>query len=92
VKKRAHIYVSGIVQGVFFRSNVRSWARGCGLCGWVRNLSDGRVEAILEGEEERIEEVISFCRIGPPGAKVDKVDVKWEDYRGEFSGFEIRYW
>lgn len=91
MKRKAHIYVSGIVQGVFFRSNVRSWAQKCGVEGWVRNLHDGRVEAVFEGEEERVKEAISFCRIGPPGARVDKVDVEWEDYKGEFGSFEIRY-
>jgi acylphosphatase len=59
--------------------------------GWVRNLPDGRVEAVFEGEEGAVKELIEFCRRGPPGARVVKVDVKWENYTGEFRSFEIRY-
>lgn len=91
MKVRAHIYISGIVQGVYFRSNLKAWAKESKVTGWVKNLYDGRVEAVLEGERTSIEEVISLCRIGPPGAKVDKVDIEWEGYKGEFSSFEIRY-
>jgi len=91
MKVRAHVFVSGRVQGVFFRSETRYEARLRGVKGWIRNLPDGRVEAIFEGEEEAVKELIEFCRRGPPGAKVTKVDVKWEDYTGEFRDFEIRY-
>jgi acylphosphatase len=62
------------------------------VSGWVRNLRDGRVEAVFEGEREQVEEMVKFCREGPPGARVTDVDVKWEKYQGGFSGFEIRYW
>ena len=91
MKARAHVYVSGHVQGVFFRAHTEDVARGLGLCGWVRNLGDGRVEAVFEGEREQLEEIIKYCRRGPPGARVTGVEVKWEDYKGEFSGFETRY-
>ncbi|MEM2147368.1 MAG: acylphosphatase [Candidatus Bathyarchaeia archaeon] len=88
---RAHVFVNGRVQGVFFRYETRREARKHGVKGWVRNLPDGRVEAVFEGEEETVKKLIEFCKSGPPGAKVVKVDVKWEDYAGEFKDFEIRY-
>lgn len=91
MKVRAHVYVSGRVQGVFFRYETRREAKMCGVKGWVRNLPDGRVEAVFEGEEEAVKQLIEFCRHGPPGAKVTGVEVKWEDYTGEFKDFEIRY-
>jgi acylphosphatase len=88
---RAHVLVSGKVQGVFFRSETSYEARKRGLNGWVRNLPDGRVEAQFEGEEESVKEIIEFCRRGPPGARVSNVDVTWEDYLGEFKHFVARY-
>jgi len=91
VKVRAHVFVSGRVQGVFFRSETRHEARLRGVKGWVRNLPDGRVEAVFKGEEEAVKELIDFCRRGPPGAKVTKVEVRWEDYTGEFRDFKIRF-
>ncbi len=91
MKSRAHVFVSGRVQGVFFRSETRDEARRRKVSGWVRNMPDGRVEAIFEGEEEDVEKLIDFCRRGPPGARVTKVDTQWEDYTGELRGFRIRY-
>jgi acylphosphatase len=91
VKKRAHVLVSGRVQGVFFRANTRYWALKHGVRGWVRNLPDGRVEAVFEGEEEDVKKVIELCRKGPPGAFVKRLDLHWSDYLGEFNDFEIRY-
>ncbi|MFQ6117721.1 MAG: acylphosphatase [Candidatus Bipolaricaulia bacterium] len=91
MKRRAHLLISGRVQGVFYRANTRDEARRLGLTGWVRNLPDGRVEAVVEGVEERIKELIDWCHQGPPGALVRGVEVGWEDYQGEFAGFEIRY-
>jgi len=91
MKVRAHIFVSGRVQGVFFRSETQYEASRRNVAGWVRNTPDGRVEAVFEGEKEDVEELIDFCRRGPPGARVTKVDVQWEDYVGEFRGFRIRY-
>jgi len=83
--------VSGRVQGVFFRSEAQYDASVRGVTGWVRNLSDGRVEAVFEGEKDKVDELIEFCRKGPPGAKVLRVDVFWEDYTGEFKDFRILY-
>lgn len=90
MKVRAHVYVSGRVQGVFFRSETQYEANKLGVKGWVRNTADGRVEAVFEGEKEAVEELINFCQRGPPGARVTKVNVHWEDYRGEFKDFKIR--
>ena len=92
VKARAHVYVSGLVQGVFYRYHTKELADKLGLRGWVRNLPDGRVEAVFEGDKGAIEEMLEFCRRGPPGARVSGVKVRWEDYKGEFDGFTIRYW
>jgi acylphosphatase len=91
MKVRAHVFVSGMVQGVFFRSETQYEAKKRGVTGWVRNLPDGRVEAVFEGEEEKVKELINFCKHGPPGARVISVDVRWENYTGEFKDFEIRY-
>lgn len=91
MKKRAHVYVSGRVQGVFFRATTRDEARKRGVKGWVKNLRDGRVEAVFEGEEENVQEMIDFCHEGSSSARVKDVEVEWEEYQGDFSGFEIRY-
>jgi acylphosphatase len=91
VKVRAHVYVSGRVQGVFFRNEIANFAERLGVTGWVRNLSDGRVEALFEGEKEKIEEEIEFCKRGPPGAAVQNLQVKWEEYTGEFREFNVLY-
>ncbi|MEM3769835.1 MAG: acylphosphatase [Candidatus Bathyarchaeia archaeon] len=91
MKVRAHVFVRGRVQGVFFRYETKHEAKMRGVKGWVRNLPDGRVEAVFEGEKAVVKELIDFCRCGPPGAKVTKVDVKWENYTGKFRDFEIRY-
>ncbi|MEM3578914.1 MAG: acylphosphatase [Candidatus Bathyarchaeia archaeon] len=91
MKVRAHVFVSGRVQGVFFRHETRREARLRGVKGWIRNLPDGRVEAVFEGEEETVKELIKFCKYGPPGARVTGLEVEWEDYTGEFKDFEIRY-
>jgi len=92
MKVRVHVFVSGRVQGVFFRHHTSERAAQLGLSGWVRNLDDGRVEAVFEGEREKVDEMLKFCSNGPPGARVSDVDVKWENHRGEFSGFQVRYW
>ena len=89
MEARVHAYVSGRVQGVFFRSSVADLAESLGVTGWVRNLADGRVETILEGEKSSVEKVIHFCQKGPPGAHVSKVEVNWEEARGEFPHFKI---
>jgi len=91
LKIRAIVCVSGRVQGVFFRSETQDEAMRHGLTGWVRNLPDGRVEAVFEGEKELVDKLIEFCRRGPPGARVANVEVVWENYTGEFRGFRVRY-
>ena len=89
-KKRIHIFVSGRVQGVFFRDSTRRRAKKLGLTGWVRNLDDGRVEAVFEGEEPAVQEMLSWAKRGPMFAKVDDLKIAFEDYCGEFNNFEIR--
>ena len=84
---RAHLTISGLVQGVFFRANTVENAQPLNVCGWVKNNPDGSVEAVLEVDKESIEKVISWCRTGPPKARVDKVVVKWEKFKDEFDGF-----
>jgi acylphosphatase len=88
---RAHVLVSGDVQGVFFRATTRDMASRFGVNGWVRNTSDGKLEAVFEGDKGSVREMVEFCSRGPTGAHVDDIDVKWEEYKGEFSGFSIRY-
>lgn len=91
LKVRAHVFVSGRVQGVFFRNDTQDEALRHGLTGWVRNLPDERVEAVFEGEKETVDKLIDFCRRGPSGARVANVEVVWENYTGEFRDFSIRY-
>ncbi|MDH7563998.1 MAG: acylphosphatase [Candidatus Bathyarchaeota archaeon] len=91
MKVRVHVLVSGRVQGVFYRSEASKEARKLGVTGWIRNLPDGRVEAVFEGEEENVKALVAFCRRGPAGARVDRVEVKNGSYAGEFRSFEIRY-
>ena len=85
------MYVSGRVQGVYFRSHTRDKALGFHVTGWVRNMDDGRVEAVFEGDERDVKQMVEWCRVGEGYARVDDVEVVDEDYKGEFSGFEIRY-
>jgi acylphosphatase len=91
MKARAHVFVNGSVQGVFFRSETRRNAHRHGVKGWVRNLTDMRVEAVFEGEKDAVQTLIDFCKHGPSGAKVTSIDVTWETYTGEFDGFKIKY-
>ncbi len=89
---RAHVLVKGIVQGVFFRANMKRVAEEAGVSGWVRNLPDGEtVEAVLEGDREAVDRVICWSMHGPPMAVVREVRVSFEDYRGEYKGFRIVY-
>lgn len=88
---RAHLLISGRVQGVFYRAFTRDLAHKLGLNGWVKNLYDGRVEAVFEGKRELIEQAIKECYIGPPGARVTNIEVKWEAFIGDLKGFAIRY-
>jgi acylphosphatase len=87
----AHIIVTGIVQGVFFRDFTRRRATALGLIGWVCNLRDGRVEALAEGEKEEILRLIADLRQGPPGARVTGLDVEWQLPERGRAEFEIRH-
>lgn len=89
--KRAHIYVSGRVQGVFFRAFVEKEANSLGLNGIVRNLLDGRVEIIAEGEKEKLEVFYKYIKKGPDLARVNNVEISLEETRGEFKDFRIAY-
>jgi acylphosphatase len=88
---RAHVIISGRVQGVFFRVETKSAADRYGVMGWVKNQRDGTVAATFEGTKETVDSVLEWCNHGPPYASVQHVDVKWEDYKGEFNRFDIRY-
>ncbi len=91
-KIRAHIIVKGLVQGVFFRANMKRVAEENNVKGWVRNLPDGEsVEAVLEGNREAVEKVICWSLRGPPLAEVKEVHIEFEEYKGEFKEFRIRY-
>jgi len=90
-KLRAHVFVSGKVQGVFYRENTRKKAEKLEVSGWVKNLRDGRVEAVFEGSKPYVEEMVNWARKGPIWAKVEALDVVWEDFTGQFASFEIRY-
>ena len=87
-RARAHVYVSGVVQGVSFRWYTAQHARRHGVSGWVRNLDDGRVEAVFEGPREAIERVVAWCHEGPRHARVTSVDVSWEEPEG-IEGFDL---
>ncbi len=89
-RERAHVYVAGQVQGVFFRDSTREKAEQLGLTGWVKNLPDGRVEALFEGPSERIREMIRWCEKGPPHAEVENVDSQFEVSEGDLTSFEVR--
>ncbi|WP_276254195.1 acylphosphatase [Halomontanus rarus] len=89
-RTRAHVFVSGTVQGVFYRATTRDTAGEHGVDGWVKNLEDGRVEAVFEGPENAVESMVEWCHEGSPAADVESVDVEYEDPQGE-DGFEIRY-
>jgi len=83
--------VYGYVQGVFFRAFVSRQARELGLTGYVRNLPRGAVEVNAEGERNRLEELIGYLKVGPPGARVEKVVTNWSEYTGSYTSFKIRY-
>ena len=91
MKVQAHVFVSGRVQGVFFRQETREQATKLNVTGWVRNTYDDRVEAVFAGEKESVDRLIEFCRRGPLYAQVTSVEVVWEKFVGEFKDFRIRY-
>lgn len=89
-RTRAHVFIAGRVQGVNFRASTQNEARQAGVAGWVRNLSDGRVEAVFEGSESAVQQLISWCHRGPSLAHVENVEVNWEEPEGLASGFGVR--
>jgi acylphosphatase len=88
-RTRAHVFVSGRVQGVSYRASTRDAAREAGVDGWVKNRDDGRVEAVFEGDEEAVEEMVEWCQTGSNRANVDDIETEYGDPEGE-SGFEVR--
>ena len=88
--ERAHVRISGQVQGVFFRDSTRQKAQALKLKGWVKNLPDGSVEALFEGPSEKVREMLGWCEEGPRHASVENVDTDFEDAGGDLSGFEVR--
>jgi len=86
---RASVRVTGLVQGVFFRAEMRARAASLGVAGWARNEPDGSVAAVFEGPRERVESMVEWCRRGPGGARVEAVDVTWEEPEG-LDGFRVR--
>ncbi len=90
-KKRVMVRIEGLVQGVFFRGATRNAAVKEGVLGWVRNLPDGRVLAVFEGDAEAVDRMISWCRKGSSASRVDRVEVLEEDFNNEFDRFNIRH-
>ena len=87
---RAHLFISGRVQGVFYRATCHGEGAARGLAGWVRNLPDGRVEALLQGPKEKVEDMVKWCFRGPRHAQVSDIDVTYEDPADDVQGFGIR--
>ena len=89
--KKNHVLIEGKVQGVFFRANMQRVAESLDLTGWVGNLPDGRVEAVVEGAENNMAAMLDWCRQGPPYAAVRQVKITEEPYSGDYRDFSIRY-
>lgn len=90
--KRVHVYVYGdVVQGIFFRAYIHEKANELDVFGFVKNIDDGSVEAVFEGDNSDVDELVENCKEGPRGAKIDDVEVVDEEYEGDFEDFEIRY-
>ncbi|HEX7482163.1 MAG TPA: acylphosphatase [Candidatus Bathyarchaeia archaeon] len=89
MKVRAHLLISGRVQGVYFRQSALLEAQNLGVKGWIRNLMDGRVEAVFEGEEHEVKMLVNYCRQGPPAARVNNLEVSYGPFKGEFSKFIV---
>ena len=90
-KRRVHVWITGRVQGVFFRAYTRDAAQLIGVTGWVRNLPDGRVEAVFEGVSDKVEKMIEWCREGSPMSRIERVDLLEEVYIGDFDGLAITH-
>ena len=91
MKSKVHVIISGKVQGVWFRANTKNKAEQLNIIGWVRNTPDGKVEAIFEGEERDVHEMIKWCNEGPPLANVKNIDVEPSSPLNGFDGFSIKY-
>ena len=90
-KRRVHILIGGKVQGVFFRQALKVMAKKNNVFGWVKNLEDKRVEALLEGNTENINLIVEWARIGPAHSRVDNIEINYEEFKNEFSIFEVLY-
>lgn len=90
-KQRIRVLVTGKVQGVFFRQALKVMAKKNHVHGWVRNLKDGRVEAVLEGEDEKVGNLVEWCHGGPANARVEDVEINNEKFTGEFTKFDVLY-
>jgi acylphosphatase len=90
-KVRARAVIEGRVQGVFFRYDTQEMALQLGLKGWVKNRRDGCVEAVFEGNKDKVDQIIQWCHRGPSEARVTNVHLNWEDYTGEFEDFAINH-
>lgn len=88
-KSCAHVYISGYVQGVAFRYYTIRQAKNLGVTGWVRNLRDGRVEVLVEGEESQVNQLVNWCRQGPPAAHVTDIQTEIQPYTGKFTTFDV---
>ncbi len=91
-KIRVHLIIEGKVQGVWFRESTKRKALSLGVTGWVRNLPDGTVEVVAEGDEDKVNELVKWCHKGPPAAEVKNVKIKEEEYLGEFTTFDVVYY
>lgn len=91
MKSRIHMHIFGDVQGVFFRANAQNEARRLGVVGWVRNVLDGSVEVLAEGERNDLEKLLEWCSHGPADASVSKIDYEWLDNKDEFNEFRVKY-
>lgn len=88
MKSRTHIVIQGFVQGVCFRYKLKDLAGSLNIKGWVRNLDNDKVEAVFEGEEDSVKELVEYCKKGPSSAKVNRIDIKKRPYTGEFKEFK----
>ncbi len=91
-KIRVHLIIEGKVQGVWFRESTKRKALSLGVTGWVRNLPDGTVEVVAEGDEDKVNELVKWCHKGPPAAEVKNVKIEEEEYLGEFTTFDVVYY
>jgi len=89
--KQLHVIISGKVQGVFFRHFTKKRASALGLSGWVRNTADKKVEAVFEGRRDTLQKMLQFCKRGPPGATVERVEETWGNATGEYAGFTVKH-